>query len=120
MAKHRREMLMQAYLPFGIVVVVLAAVLIIMLLAMTTNRTEQVGTTAACMSVLILLPTALACVIPYALIVAMAAGVRKLNVWLPVPLARARNFMRRANAASYGVARRIAGPVIWINRKSVV
>src|SRR5688572_3173784 len=112
MAKHRRDMLLQAYLPLGAVVATLAVVLIVMLLGMTTNRTEQVGTTAACMSVLILLPTALMCILPYVLIVGTAAGVRKLNAWLPVPMARLRNFMHRANNASYGVARRVAGPVI--------
>jgi len=117
MAKHRREMLLQAYLPLGGIAATMVVVLLVMLLAMTTNRTEQVGTTAACMSALILLPTALVCIVPYALIVATAAGVRKLNVWLPTPMARLRNFMHGVNGASYGIARRVAAPVIWLNTR---
>jgi hypothetical protein len=117
MNKHRRDMLLQAYLPLGGIVATMAVVLIVMLLAMTTNRTEQVGTTAACMSALIMLPMALVCIIPYALIVATAAGVGKLNAFLPVPLARARNVMRTVSRASYGLSRRVAAPVIWLNTR---
>jgi hypothetical protein len=112
--RHRREMFRQAYLPMALVAGVMGIALIFMVLSMSSF---QVGTVSAFMSLLILVPMTLACIIPYVLVVAMAIGVKKLNVALLRPFAYLRRAVHQANNQSYEVSRKVAAPVIWVNTR---
>jgi hypothetical protein len=112
--RHRSEMRTQIYLPLAVVVGVMVIVLAVMVIGMSSF---QIGTVSAFMSLLILVPMSLACIIPYILIVAMAIGVKKLNVALIRPFAFLRRAVHRANNSAYSASRRVAGPVIWVNTR---
>ena len=114
MARHRREMLNQVYLPLAGVVVLMVLVIAGMAVAFSPY---QVGTVAAFMSLLILVPTALLCLIPYLLLIALAFGVNWLNRWLPGRLTMTRRVVHTANEGSFQVARRVVNPIIWVSQR---
>lgn len=114
MARHRREMLSQVYLPLAGVVVLMVLVVAAMAVAFSPY---QVGTVAAFMSLLILVPAVLVCLIPYLLLVALAFGVNWLNRWLPGRLTMTREVVHTANESSYQVARRVVNPIIWMSQR---
>ncbi len=111
---HRRAVLRQIILPVALTGVAMIAVLVILILALSPR---MLNVAASFMSLLILIPTVLVCLVPYVLIVAAFAGTRKLYFLLPGQLRAARHFMHRANDvarnASFGVAR----PVIAVSRR---
>src|SRR6266849_2823209 len=80
MARHRREMLNQVYLPLAGVVLLIVVVMAGIAIAFSPDK---IGTVAAFMSLLILVPAVLVCLVPYMLFVALAFGVNWLNRWLP-------------------------------------
>ena len=114
MARHRREMLSQVYLPLAGLVLLIVVVMAAMAF---TFSPDKIGTVAAFMSLLILVPAALVCLIPYMLLVALAFGVNWLNRWLPGRLTQTRQVVHTANESSYQVARRVVNPIIWVSQR---
>jgi hypothetical protein len=112
--KHRREMKRQVYLPLIIAGLILGAATIAMLIFFSPY---QLGTAASFMSLLLLVPTALVCVVPYILLIVMALAFRKLNAALPSKFRSTRTIIHRANTGSQSLSRKIAGPIIWINSR---
>ena len=114
MARHRREMLNQVYLPLAGVVLLIVVVMAGIAIAFSPDK---IGTVAAFMSLLILVPSVLVCLIPYLLFVALAFGVNWLNRWLPRRLRTTRRVVHTANEGSYQVARRVVNPIIWVSQR---
>jgi hypothetical protein len=110
MARHRREMLSQVYLP--LIGVVLLLVLVMAGIAIFMSP-EKIGTVAAFMSLLILVPSVILCLIPYVLLVLAAFGVMRVNQLLPGLLNMTRETTHTVNQRSYQVARQVVSPVIW-------
>jgi len=75
------------------------------------------GTVTSFMSLLLLVPAALACLIPYVMIVGLTVGVKRLNLWLPDRFATTRTILHRANYAAQELAHRVASPFIWISQR---
>jgi len=104
----------QVYLPIGIAIAVMVVVVGAMLLLFSPF---QLGTAASFMSLLLLVPTVLVCIVPYVLLVALAAMVRKLNVALPGRFYTTRTIVHRANTSSQSLSRKVASPIIWLNSR---
>jgi hypothetical protein len=109
---HRRAVLRQIVLPVGLAVAVMILVLVIMILAFSPSA---FNTIASFMSLLILVPTVILCVVPYVLIVAAFGGTRKLYVMLPRYLQTARHGLHRVNVVAQRASVVIAKPVIAVS-----
>ncbi|MEP7284662.1 MAG: hypothetical protein ABI947_02700 [Chloroflexota bacterium] len=111
-AQHRREMLRQVYLPIGLTALLLVVVPVVLLL---TFSPYQLGTVSSFMSLLMLIPAAVLCIIPYVALAALVMALWKLNVWLPDRFALLQNVIRGANSAEQVAIRIIVRPIIWLN-----
>ncbi len=113
-AKHQREMAQQVYLPLAITVLVLILVMVGIVIAL---KPYQIGTVSAFMSLLVLIPAVIVCLVPYALLVALAALLSKFNRWLPGRFVYVLSAVHSVNVAIYQLARRVASPIIWIHQR---
>ena len=114
LAKHRREMRLQVYLPLIITGLLLIVVPLILVIA---SSPYQVGTVAAFMSLLLLIPAVLVCLIPYVTLIALAALTFKLNRWLPTRFITVRSIVHTVNLRTDQLARQAASPIIWISQR---
>ena len=113
-AKHRREMVVQVYLPLVITALLLILVPVGIVILLTPY---QVGTVSAFMSLLLLIPAVLVCIMPYVLLVALASLLHKLNRWLPGRFDGILSVIQMINRGAYQAARRVASPIIWANQR---
>jgi hypothetical protein len=113
-ARHRRAVLQQIVGPVALTAAVMIAVLALMVLAFSPR---QFGIIASCMSLLILVPTVLICLVPYVALVAMFAGIRKLYLWLPSRLRAARTVVHQSDIVAHRVSRAITNPIIAISQR---
>ncbi len=113
-AKHRREMRTHVYLPLAILIILTVGVPIVLALALTPNN---LGTVTSFVSLLLLVPAALACLIPYVMIVGLTVGVKRLNLWLPDRFATTRTILHRANVAAHELSYRVASPFMWLSQR---
>src|SRR5258708_25555589 len=102
------------YLPLAILIILTIGVPIVLALALTPNN---LGTVTSFVSLLLLVPAALACLIPYVMIVGLTVGVQRLNLWLPDRFATTRTILHRANVAAHELSYRVASPFIWLSQR---
>ena len=114
LAKHRREMRRHVYLPLAILIALTVTVPVILAFGLSPDR---FSTVTNFMTLVLLVPAALVCVIPYVMIVGMAVGVKRLNGWLPERFATTRTILHRASTASQELAQRVASPFIWLSQR---
>ncbi len=113
-AKHHRSVLLFVVAP----VVAVAVVMLIVLILMIANMSPRAfNVAAAFMSLLILVPTVILCLIPYVALVAIAAGSRKVYLLLPPILESAHTITHKVNMGSQRVSRIVAEPVIVISQR---
>ncbi len=115
LARHRREVHNAIYLPVILVGIVLVAVIVGMTLALGETK---LAVAADFMSLLLLVPAALLCVVPYVALLALAVGVLKLNIWLPRQFEPVRVIISRTNDVAVDAARLISRPIIWIGQRA--
>jgi hypothetical protein len=113
--RHKRAVLTRIIAPVAAAAVLLVVVAAIIALAMSTR---QISVVASFMSLLILVPMVLVCLIPYVLIVAMFAGTRKLYFKLPGVLSTARSAAHRVNLTAHRLSMGVARPIIAINQRA--
>lgn len=113
-ARHRRAVLMEIVGPVALVAVIMLVVLLGMILVLSPR---QMGTVASFMSLLILVPTVLVCLVPYLLVVALFAGTRKLYLWLPSRLIVARDIIHRVDIVAHQASRSVASPIIAVSQR---
>ncbi len=111
---HRRAVLRRIILPVAVTAVAMIAVLVILVLGFSPT---MMNVTAAFMSLLILIPMAILCLVPYVLLVAAFAGTRKLYFLLPRYLDSARHFMHRANGVAQRASMGVARPLITVSER---
>ncbi len=112
--RHRRAVTTRIVAP-----VVVAALLIVVAstILVITLTGGQLNTVASFMSLLILIPMTLVCLLPYLALVAMFAGTRKLYFWLPGKLSSARSTAHRVNTLAHRLSMGVARPIIGINQR---
>ena len=113
-AKHQREMQRQVYLPLIITGLLLVIVPVVLVIALSPY---QVGTISAFMSLLLLIPAVLVCIVPYALLVASAALMYKANRWLPGRFGGVRSAMHTVSLQTNQLSRHVVRPVIWVHER---
>ena len=113
-ARHRRAVLQQIIGPVALTAVVMIAVLVGMILVLSPH---QFGTVASFMSLLILIPTVLVCLVPYILVIAMFAGTRKLYLWMPNILVRTRSVIHQSDVVAHQASRIITRPIIAVSQR---
>jgi len=113
-AKHQRSVLLFIIAPVAAAVVVMLIVLILMIANMSPRA---FNVAAAFMSLLLLIPTVILCLIPYVVLVAIFAGTRKMYLILPPKLEQAHTLMHKVNLASQRLSRLVAEPVIVISQR---
>jgi hypothetical protein len=111
---HRRAVMWQIIFPVALTALVIVVVLVVLVFALSSG---QLDTAASLMSLCVLLPTALLCLIPYVLFVATFAGTRRLYFWLPPRLRTVRSVARRANTISRRLSSGVTRPVIAISQR---
>jgi uncharacterized membrane protein YfcA len=112
--RHRRAVTWRIVAPVAAAGLAIIAVGAGLALALSS---AQLNSVASCMSLLILVPAVLVCVVPYALIVAMFAGTRRLYFWLPSKLTTARSAAHRVNIVAHRLSMGVARPIISINQR---
>lgn len=113
-ARHRRAVLQQIIAPVVLAAALMILVLVLMVFAFSPR---QFGIIASFMSLLILVPAALICVVPYVALVAMFAGTRKLYLWMPSRLRAARTIIHQSDVVAHRVSRAIANPIIAVSQR---
>ncbi|MFQ3536897.1 MAG: hypothetical protein SNJ58_13590 [Aggregatilineales bacterium] len=76
---------------------------------------ERFSTAAAFMSLLITLPTAILCLLPYILLVVLAYSARRAYIGTRGTLGRVHRLARRVNLGMQALSRRAVQPVIALN-----
>ncbi|HLY26992.1 MAG TPA: hypothetical protein VKQ72_11680 [Aggregatilineales bacterium] len=115
LARHRRQVRNAIYLPVILAGVVLALVVVGMVIILGE---QKLAVAADFMSLLILVPATLLCIVPYVAVLALAIGVTKLNIWLPRIFEPARVIISRTNDIAVQAAQVIGRPVIWIGQRA--
>jgi hypothetical protein len=111
--KHRNERLRTIVAPVGGAMV--AAIAVMVLLAIFFSE-KQLGTVAACMSVIIFVPLIITCAIPYVILLALLFGVTRISLVTSSALHGLRVFAYRIHSLVRNVAWAIARPVIRLNQ----
>ncbi len=78
----------------------------------------QFKTAANFMSLLLLVPAALLCLVPYVVIVALLALLTKFNTWLPGQFEPVRVIISQTNDVALQMARIVTRPLIWIGQRA--
>jgi hypothetical protein len=105
---------LQIIFPVALAALAIIAVPVVMVLALSSY---QLNIAANFMSLCILIPGALLCLIPYLLFVATFAGTRRLYFWLPPKLRTARRAAHRANVTTHRLSSAVTRPVIAISQR---
>jgi uncharacterized BrkB/YihY/UPF0761 family membrane protein len=111
---HRRAVTRQIIFPVALAALAIIVVLVIMIFALSSH---QLNVVTSLMSLCILIPAALLCLIPYVLFVATFAGTRRLYFWLPPRLRTARSAAHRANVITRRLSGGVTRPVIAISQR---
>jgi hypothetical protein len=113
-ARHRSDMLLKIGGPVALTALIMIAVFVTMILALSPS---QFSTVANCLSVMLLLPLVLTCLIPYVVLMALFGVTRKTYFWLPDQLRTVRGVVHRANLITHRLSTSIARPVIAVNQR---
>jgi len=113
--RHRRAVTTRIIAP--VVIATLAIIIVAAVIALALS-TRQISIVASFMSLLILIPMVLVCLIPYVLIVAMFAGTRRLYFMLPGKLSTARSAAHQVNLIAHRLSMGVARPIIVINQRA--
>ena len=111
---HRRAVSLQIVFPVALAALAIIVVPVIMVIALSSY---QLNVAANLMSLCILIPSALLCLIPYVLFVATFAGTRRMYFWLPPKLRSARSAVHRANVTTHRLSSAVTRPVIAISQR---
>jgi hypothetical protein len=112
--RHRRAVTTRIIAPVAIAAVAIIIVAAVIALALSTR---QISVVASFMSLLILVPMVLVCLVPYVLIVAAFAGTRKVYFMLPGKLSAARSAAHRVNLIAHRLSMGVARPIITVNQR---
>ncbi len=112
--RHRRAVTLRIIAPVAVAALVIVVVAAIMAIAFSTR---QISIVASFMSLLILVPMTLVCLIPYILLVVMFAGTRRVYFMLPGKLSTARSAAHRVNVFAHTLSMGVARPIISINQR---
>jgi hypothetical protein len=112
--RHRRAVTRRIIAPVVVATLVVVAVMAIIAFAMSSR---QISVVASFMSLLILVPMVLVCLVPYILIVLAFAGTRRLYFTLPGKLSSARSAAHRVNVIAHRLSMGVARPIISINQR---
>ncbi len=113
-AKHRREVLLHIIAPVAVTALVLAIVIIVTVIVATPR---QFDTVASFMSLVILVPTVLVCLVPYVLMIALFVGTRRLYNFTNRHFRTARNALYQVSMTTRQLSRRVASPIIWVSER---
>ncbi len=113
-AQHRRQVLIQVWLPLilGLLIVLFLAGLAIL---GTIYRSSEVNRWGSISAILLLIPVLLADLVVAAILIASTVGIRKLMEKLPGWLYIVQAFFARIAAAVHNLADRVVAPVIRIS-----
>lgn len=113
-ARHRNDVLLKIVGPVALTALIMVTVFVAMILALSPS---QFNTVANCLSVMLLLPLVLTCLIPYVVLMALFGVTRKAYFWLPDQLRTARGVVHRANLIAHQLSSIITRPVIAVNQR---
>jgi hypothetical protein len=113
-ARHRNDMLLKIVGPVALTALIMVAVFVTMILALSPS---QFSTIANCLSVMLLIPVVVTCLVPYVVLMALFGVTRKAYFWLPDQLRTARGVVHRANLIAQQLSSVIARPVIAVNQR---
>ncbi len=113
--QHQNQVRTQIILPLVVVAVLLFIITPFGLLILFTDR--QVGIVASFAAVMVLVPTILLCVLPYALLITLIALMGKLNYRAPDLLRTGRNIAHTVNEGTHRITRTATRPIIAVSQR---
>ncbi len=112
--RHRNAVTWRIVAPVVVAALAIIVVAVALVIAFTSR---QVDIVASFMSLLILLPAVLFCLVPYILLVVLFAVTRKAYFWLPSRLRTARTAAHQVNVVAHRLSMGVARPIISVNQR---
>lgn len=111
---HRRAIRWRIVGPVIVAILLMIALVAAMIVGFSDR---QVGITANFMTLLLLIPTVLACFVPYILLVVVVVWTGRLYRWVPPKMRIARNLAHSMTTGTQRLANAISRPVIRLNER---